>query len=247
MTVSELIPQSVVLDMALLIYIGFDKHKIFKSKYSHLRNKCKFCKQLLLKPSSFLFDIFYGEYEDSLFFCFNGPVYEHNTYTNLSKFPLEDNSDDVYIHLGIFNQFKLIESHLSSIIENSSKKKVIFTGIFFGGSFATACALNFYFKFPSTIQCITYGSPLIGCNRFYDLFKSYIQYKHIYFDSDYIPLHINDDPHTLLFSNKDLFCLLSFSNFLKFYFIYYFKFFSTKSIHYHKSKLYVKTLKSIYS
>ena len=83
------------------------------------------------------------------------------------------------VHDGFLDQFNEvvydIETNIKNYLSsNKTKKKIVFTGHSLGGALATLASCYFAIVFrDASINCVTFGSPRVGCSNFTNTFNKY--------------------------------------------------------------------------
>lgn len=132
------------------------------------------------------------QYNNTIFISFNSLLLYKDKKTK-TKF-----KDNIYIHQGLFEQYKLIESTLQANINllNSKNmlKKLYIAGYYMGGGLATIAAAILGEKYRNMylISCYTFGSPKVGNEYFKEYFNANVNcnYRIIIHDKSYSSLSL---------------------------------------------------------
>uniref|UniRef100_A0A6C0IVH8 Fungal lipase-type domain-containing protein n=1 Tax=viral metagenome TaxID=1070528 RepID=A0A6C0IVH8_9ZZZZ len=122
-------------------------------------------------------------YNNCLIICFRGTESKKDILIDLNimrtGFKIGDEKN-ILVHEGFNDQFIQILPSITEDITNyiSNKrivnKKIIFTGHSLGGALATLGSCFFSYKYPQiSVNCITFGSPRVGCSNFAYLFDKH--------------------------------------------------------------------------
>lgn len=129
------------------------------------------------------------KYNDTIFVTFNSVL----LYTNKQQDKFKDN---IYIHKGLLEQYKLIEHtvhfHINALVDAATKKLYI-SGYYMGGGLATIAAaiLGEKYKNIYLVSCYTFASPKIGNKHFKAYFKDNVTTNYRVIVNDKIDLISN--------------------------------------------------------
>jgi hypothetical protein len=87
----------------------------------------------------------------------------------------DEDHPDVLVHAGFRNKYKSVEDRILEVTRATTRlyDKVVITGHSLGGAIATIASPAIAEAHPEKIvECLTYGSPRVGNERFVDWFKS---------------------------------------------------------------------------
>ena len=176
-----------VLDLCNLCSVSYNTNEVLTAKYTNkeiIFDKCGKCPILKETPSDCQYFTTY--YNDSLLICFRGTESKKDILLDInisrSKFIVPNYNIKMYVHEGFLTQFNEvchdltneIESYKNDISIDNKKKKIIFTGHSLGGALATLGTCYFsILNRDLSVNCITYGSPRVGCNEFKKKFNKY--------------------------------------------------------------------------
>ena len=121
-------------------------------------------------------------YDDLLIVCFRGTESKKDILIDLTidkaQLHIPNYNTKLYVHRGFLNQFNDIKDDLKHEIKiyntrtDIKEKKIIFTGHSLGGALATIGTCYYGVLYPKlSINCITLGSPKVGCNTFINVFN----------------------------------------------------------------------------
>ena len=121
-------------------------------------------------------------YDDLLIVCFRGTESKKDILIDLTidkaQLHIPNYNTKLYVHRGFLSQFNDIIDDLEHEIKiyntraDIKEKKIIFTGHSLGGALATIGTCYFGVLYPNlSINCITLGSPKVGCNTFINVFN----------------------------------------------------------------------------
>jgi hypothetical protein len=103
--------------------------------------------------------------------------------------------DDIYIHKGYYDQFKAVESDITSdilkICNSFEVEKLVFSGHSLGGALAMIAAPYYssLFRGNKHIVCHTFGSTTVGNDKFIEWFcKQVNEHLRIEYEDDIIPI-----------------------------------------------------------
>lgn len=120
--------------------------------------------------------------QNTIYVCFRGTSTIKDAITDLCVMRKKFISNNIYVHKGFYNQFMSIknniENKISNIIKNNntSIKKICFTGHSLGGGLATLGSLYFKNKYNYLdVECFTFGSPRVGNTAFIKSFNEKIK------------------------------------------------------------------------
>ena len=83
------------------------------------------------------------------------------------------------VHSGFLTQYESVRDQVHLMANVHASTRVMVTGHSLGGALATLCALDLAVTNPSLdVDCITFGSPRVGCRRFAKLFTDRV-HKHV--------------------------------------------------------------------
>tara|TARA_B110000259_G_C13932692_1_gene369583 strand:+ start:226 stop:909 length:684 start_codon:yes stop_codon:yes gene_type:complete len=83
------------------------------------------------------------------------------------------------VHSGFLAQYESVRDQVHQMANVDTSTHIMVTGHSLGGALATLCALDLAITNPSLdVDCITFGSPRVGCKRFVKLFTDRV-HKHV--------------------------------------------------------------------
>ena len=77
------------------------------------------------------------------------------------------------VHTGFAVQFNSVKNEILRYL-SGKPKKVICCGHSLGGALANLCALDLA-SIGHEVQCVTFGSPSVGCDKFHEMFKQKVK------------------------------------------------------------------------
>jgi triacylglycerol lipase len=116
-----------------------------------------------------------SEIDNTLIIAFKGTTTEDEWVTNLDL-KLVSMGNMGKVHQGFYEYFyETLKAKIVDLVKNTTNERVIFTGHSRGGGLATISALYIAVHFPhKQVECITFGSPKIGDERFKTFFNRYV-------------------------------------------------------------------------
>lgn len=196
-------------DIARLCSLSYDKQEKIVENFTNSRpynftdNELVFykCSQVpKIYSSENDCQVYVSKYEDYLSICFRGTESFSDILMDLqmskTQFPLINREEQTwpYVHTGFYKQFEAVRNELDREIENyhdelNEDTKIIFSGHSLGGALATLSSLYYAVKYPKIeVNCVTFGSPRVGCDDFASLFNKKITNSYRYVnDNDPVP------------------------------------------------------------
>ena len=138
-------------------------------------------------------------YDNKLITWFRGTESMQDVLIDLNFFRTEfdlpnDNSKNILVHQGFYNQFNSIFDKMDNNINHyvnskNNDKELIFIGHSLGGALATLGACYYSIKYPKIkTSCVTFGSPRVGNNEFAKLFNKNVTESYRFVnDNDPVP------------------------------------------------------------
>ena len=179
--------KKIILTLACMCMMSYKKYYDIENSY-YLRpynineNFLYKCKE---KPICYINNndntsLYICNFSKTLVIVFRGT--SNDSYTNFKFLKVKlklngyDNKDLPFIHKGFSCKFLNVKNYLNLVIKNYIKnnynKPITFCGHSLGGALATISCCYFANKYKNTkMNCITFGSPRVGCDKFVEIYN----------------------------------------------------------------------------
>lgn len=124
----------------------------------------------------------FGVFENEFYIIFDGSFDVYDWISNIQFFPdsvtpYDGVSDNIKVHKGILNQYKLIRDFILDQTEiflkkNDDKYSINIAGHSLGGALAALATLDIQYNFDAQPLCVMAGAPKFGNRKFIESFNS---------------------------------------------------------------------------